>query len=355
MVILAWYLSATLSNSVNKIILTYFPYATSLTLLETLFVIFFSYLGMKSNGAGRPAHISVSKMYWLSLPLAIGKDLGQVTTAMAIERLSISFVHTVKSTSPVFTVFLSKVWLGEDHTTEIILSLFPIIGGVWLSTVSEVDLNPEGLMAALLSVIFFTLQNLYSKVLMTSHNVHHTVLVYYTSVVGLFLLLPFWFTVDVGGILLLRTTCTVLPTSLFPQCGEELNVKLLIPAANGETISEFHLLILYLLAAVFHYVQVIMAIKVLEKASVVTYSVANTFKRVFVIVASVLYFQNTVTFLNSLGIVISVGGIVWYNEARRRVKYPTSRIKESKEIGLPKEGSTYPKEGFSLNGSSLNV
>lgn len=354
MVILAWYLSATLSNSVNKIILTYFPYATSLTLLETLFVIFFSYMGMKSHGVGRPAHMSVAKMYWLSFPLAVGKDLGQVTTAMAIERLSISFVHTVKSTSPVFTVFLSKVWLGEEHTTEIIFSLFPIIGGVWLSTVSEVDLNPEGLMAALLSVIFFTLQNLYSKVLMTSHNVHHTVLVYYTSVVGLFLLLPFWFTVDVGGILVMRMTCTVLPVSLFPQCAEKYSVQLLIEH-NGEGISEVRLLVLYLLAAVFHYVQVIMAIKVLEKASVVTYSVANTFKRVFVIVASVLYFQNTVTFLNSLGIIISVAGIVWYNEARRRVKYPSSR-KESKEIiGVPKEGSTYPKEGFSLNGSSLNV
>ena len=55
------------------------------------------------------------------------------------------------------------------------------------------------------------------------------------------------------------------------------------------------------MAAIGHYVQVIMAIKVLEKASVVTYAVANTFKRVFVIVASIMYFQNTVSTMNAVG------------------------------------------------------
>jgi hypothetical protein len=78
-----------------------------------------------------------------------------------------------------------------------------------------------------------------------------------------------------------------------------------------------------------------MAIKVLEKASVVTYAVANTFKRVFVIVASIMYFQNPVSFWNALGktdrfymnevifltgILMSVVGIAWYNQARRKIK-----------------------------------
>jgi hypothetical protein len=62
LIILAWYLSATLSNSVNKIILTHFPYATSLTLLETVFVILFSYLGMRAGSVALPTHITMSKV-----------------------------------------------------------------------------------------------------------------------------------------------------------------------------------------------------------------------------------------------------------------------------------------------------
>lgn len=58
-----------------------------------------------------------------------------------------------------------------------------------------------------------------------------------------------------------------------------------------------------------------MAFTLLSIVSPVTYSVANTLKRVFVIVVSILYFQNPVTMSNAIGIVIALTGIFLYNRA----------------------------------------
>jgi solute carrier family 35, member E1 len=58
-----------------------------------------------------------------------------------------------------------------------------------------------------------------------------------------------------------------------------------------------------------------MAFTILSVVSPVTYSVANTLKRVFVIVLSIIWFGNSVTFANGLGIVLALSGIYLYNRA----------------------------------------
>lgn len=63
-----------------------------------------------------------------------------------------------------------------------------------------------------------------------------------------------------------------------------------------------------------------MAFTILSLVSAVTYSVANTLKRVFVIVVSILYFHNPVTLSNGIGICIALTGIFLYNRACLRQK-----------------------------------
>ena len=48
----------------------------------------------------------------------------------------------------------------------------------------------------------------------------------------------------------------------------------------------------------------------------VTYSVANTLKRVFVIVSSILWFQNQITLPNGIGITLSLTGLYLYSRAK---------------------------------------
>jgi len=67
---------------------------------------------------------------------------------------------------PFFSVLLSALFLGDAPTLPIILSLFPIVGGVALASVSEVSFNWTGFLSAMGSNITFQSRNVLSKKLM---------------------------------------------------------------------------------------------------------------------------------------------------------------------------------------------
>mmetsp|Transcript_13352 Transcript_13352/g.37974 ORF Transcript_13352/g.37974 Transcript_13352/m.37974 type:complete len:374 (+) Transcript_13352:169-1290(+) len=351
LVIVLWYFFATFANSVNKVILGYFPYAGTLTLVQTLSGIGFSLVSMYFQRARLPKSLSLGQTLLLVTPLAMAKDFGQVTTAIAIERMAVSFVHTIKATSPVMMVFVSKALLGEEYSLEVILSLIPIITGVGLSTMSEVNFDPFGFLCAIISVIAFSLQNLYSKYLMSKYDIHYTVLVFYTSIVALFLLFPFWFAFDAGLLLYARLCCWLhVPNFLIPGGGCEEESVFLHIQEGREPLGDrgfSWMLMLFFFSGVCHFGQVITAIAVLARSSAVTYAVANTFKRVFVIIASVIYFRNPVSVTNALGTFTAILGIAWYNRAKRRMRaskesvLPLSPSKEQALFSSNRSGSVF--------------
>jgi len=73
---------------------------------------------------------------------------------------------------------------------------------------------------------------------------------------------------------------------------------------------------MFLFNGISHWLQTVLAFKALQMVSPVTYSIANSLKRVFVIVSSVLWFGNWVSFTNGLGILIAILGMFMYNRAK---------------------------------------
>jgi len=61
-------------------------------------------------------------------------------------------------------VALSRVFLGELFTTKILLSLIPIIGGVTLCTLTEINFDALGFTSAVIATLAFVGQSIYSKV-----------------------------------------------------------------------------------------------------------------------------------------------------------------------------------------------
>ena len=97
------------------------------------------------------------------------------------------------------------------------------------------------------------------------------------------------------------------------------------------------------------FLQNIIAFTVLSLVSPLTYSVANSSKRIAVIIVSLITMKNPITFTNLFGMCTAVTGVLLYN----RAKHEQSVAKHSLPVYSKMNGSI--NGGFnSMNGSTLN-
>jgi len=97
------------------------------------------------------------------VPLALFNIIGHVFSSVAIARVPVSFVHTIKAVSPFFTVLLSTVILGSRYSRDVYISLIPLVTGVIMACTSELAWEFLGGLAALGSALVFVVQNIFSK------------------------------------------------------------------------------------------------------------------------------------------------------------------------------------------------
>ena len=71
---------------------------------------------------------------------------------------------------PIFTVILSKLFLNQTHSMLAYLSLLPIMGGVIICSITEIEFNLVGLLSALFSTFIFAVQNIFSKKVSDHHR-----------------------------------------------------------------------------------------------------------------------------------------------------------------------------------------
>lgn len=72
---------------------------------------------------------------------------------------------------PFFSVALSALFLGERPTLLVMLSLFPIVGGVAMASFSEASFNWAGFLSAMGSNLTFQSRNVLSKKTMGNSKV----------------------------------------------------------------------------------------------------------------------------------------------------------------------------------------
>ena len=64
---------------------------------------------------------------------------------------------------PFFSVLLSAIFLGDAPTLPVVMTLFPIVGGVAMASISEATFNWPGFIAAMGSNVTFQSRNVFSK------------------------------------------------------------------------------------------------------------------------------------------------------------------------------------------------
>ena len=120
--------------------------------------------------------------------VGILRGLTVVLGLIALEHVPVSFVETIKSTAPAFTVLFARLILKERTATPVMLTLIPVVAGLILCSASELRFDAIGFAAAVMNNCADCIQNVMSKRMLT--HLKPTQLQFYTSVAALALQAP---------------------------------------------------------------------------------------------------------------------------------------------------------------------
>lgn len=213
------------------------------------------------------------------VPLSLTQVAAHFLTSFSMSLVPLSYTHTVKAMGPLFTVVVSTLFLSKTYSRKVWVSLLFILMGVSLASATELVFDVYGLLAAVSAALIGVVQSLYSKFMLSSMSISHVHLLFYSSTISFLLLLP---------LALVYDGTRVLEAQLAPV--------------------SWHLVLL----AMTHFSQSIGAFQFLAYVTPLAYAIANTAKRLSIIVSSVLYFSHPVSYLNALGMLIAFGGQAYY-------------------------------------------
>lgn len=291
--VLMWYIFASFAVCTSKKITILFPFPLYLCLTQ-LVVAFLSC----SVTAARLGDISyrqvVSGSSRESLIAGILFALGFVFTNMAITCSTVSFAETVKAAESVSTLTLGFIFYSERASAATYLTVLVVCVGVILSCYSS-DFFSRGCFAvAALSNICFSgraiiikrskRSNRTTSIAQSSYRLIIEELLRFAEMclIGALLVLILCFFSGVGSFV-----AAVADYSL-PEL-REIGLLLLM---NGIAFSGYNLL----------------SMLVLAQTELLSHAILNAIRRVCMIVVSVMYFHNNISYTNMVGIAMAAGG-----------------------------------------------
>lgn len=317
---LVWYLTSALTNTSSKSILNALPMPITLTIIQFAFVSFWCLLlvylstlipwlrqsvPVLKHGIRYPSRDVIST----ALPLAVFQLAGHILSSMATSQIPVSLVHTIKGLSPLFTVLAYRVLFRIRYARATYLSLIPLTLGVMLACSTGISTNFFGILCALLAALVFVSQNIFSKKLFNEaerveaeaanparRKLDKLNLLCYCSGLAFFLTLPIWF-VSEG----------------YPLIADFIHDGAISLSGKQGSLDHGALMMEFVFNGVSHFAQNILAFVLLSMVSPVSYSVASLVKRVFVIVAAILWFGSSTTPIQAVGIALAFVGLYLYD------------------------------------------
>jgi len=236
---------------------------------------------------------------WKELaPVGLWACLAHAFSVMALGAGAVSFGQIVKAAEPVFAAANNAVLLKEIDHPLVYLALIPIIGGVGLASLKELSFTWTALIAASLANQAAALKNVSTKGVMKkawakalgSANNYSVV-----TILALIFTLPFVAIFDLKD-----------ATAVINQ------VKSMGTAPDVLKFSA--------LSGIAFYLYNEASFNALDKIDAVSHSVANTLKRVVIIVASCIVFRTPMSLLGGIGSGIAVLGTLLYSLAKAKYK-----------------------------------
>ncbi|KAK8843433.1 hypothetical protein IAR55_007090 [Kwoniella newhampshirensis] len=305
-----WYACSAVSNNTGKVILNNFKYPVTLTIIQFFFVAAYCLVvSRKELGWTGRLRSPTKAILRGTLPMAAFQVGGHIFGSMAISR--------VPALSPLFTVMAYALFFGVSYSPATYLSLLPLTLGVMLACSFDISFsNFFGLVCALGSTIVFVSQNIFFKKIMPTSGVGESGatakldkinLLYFSSSTAFALMVPLWIYSDAWRLV-------------------DLWVHPVI-RVGGPSIPFY-----FFLNGTVHFAQNLLAFAILSSTSPVTYSIASLVKRIAVICMAIVWFKQSVYFVQAMGIALTAVGLWMYNNAKRDVEKGEKKLRQIEAV-----------------------
>ena len=223
-------------------------------------------------------------------PVALCNAGAHSASVFALSAGAVSFGQIVKASEPAFAAVIATLFYGKTVSKGKWLCLLPVIGGVILASVKELDFAVSALVSACIANCFAAFKGNENKKLMDTEGLKDRI--------G-----------TVGNQFALTTIFSFL-ISIPVMLGKEGSKLGEFVTLFKETPAVWQNLIL---SGLYFYGYNELATLTIKKTNAVTQSVANTAKRVIVIVGTALAFGEPIPFMKGLGCAIGIGGVFLYS------------------------------------------
>ena len=288
-----WYVLNIGYNIYNKKVLNAFPlpWTMATAQLAAGLLIFVPLWALRLRKAPK---LSVENVKNLG-SLAALHTAAHTTAVLSLGAGAVSFTHIVKAAEPAFSALFAGLFLGQIFAFPVYATLVPVIGGVAVASMKELSFNWVSFGNAMGSNTASALRGIYAKKSMgkpQGENMTSANLYAVLTCMGLAMLAPLALVLEGGKV------------------GAAWAAA--VAAYGSKALLAKHMLF----SGLFYYLYNEVAFLALSQVNPVTHAVANTIKRVVVILASVIVFRTTMTPTAIAGSTVAILGTMAYALAK---------------------------------------
>ncbi|WVQ76994.1 hypothetical protein IAR50_006673 [Cryptococcus sp. DSM 104548] len=286
----------------NKALLMSFRFPYTLTGLHALSGSAGCYIALE-RGAFVPARLTQRE----NLILAAFSVLYTVNIAISnvsLQLVSIPFHQVVRASTPLFTIFISAIFLRTRFSFMKLVSLLPVVAGVGFATYGDYSFTAWGLILTLLGTFLAALKTVVTNLIQTGSG-------------GRLKLHPL-------DLLMRMSPLAFIQCVIYAWHNGELEHVRAYGATQMTSTKAVALLVNGVIACGLN----IVSFTANKKAGALTMTVSANCKQVLTIALAVVLFGYTITPTNSIGILLTLVGGAWYGWVEFQEKKQKTKVLE---------------------------
>lgn len=309
-----WFFLNAVFAIMNKKTLSCFPYPWLLSWIQIATGAVFMLVMWRLNVFKPPEGGGLTLAQCKALiPTSILHLIAHVSACASYNLSSVSFMQVVKAAEPACSVILLTMFFGAKYSKWVWLSLVPIVCGVMGGSATEINFSMAAFLLAMTSNLACALRGVTSKNMQNEIGLRGINLYAGIAIVSSIILLPLCLIVEGAHL-----------SAAFAAAPALLDAKGILLFGMFNVGFTAYLLV----GSLFYHLYNQTSYQALAEMSPLTHSVANTVKRVVIILASVAVFRNPITPAGAIAAAIAISGTFLYSLARQ---HEAKQLAEKKE------------------------